>query len=256
MTLRLALAVLVALAARPAVAQPLGEESYVSPQNFAAEVKFGPYTPNIDGEFATSPGPYARYFGNDSGLMMQYTFEYQFLRRFGALGAGLGLGYWSKSGKAFACKSGSGLSCVPDFTKTTGDDTSLQILPLSLFLVYRFDWPAEQFRFPLVPYGKFGLTYTFWWADKGNGKVSDVILASGATEHGRGAQLGLTAALGAALMLDIFDPGAGHELDSTLGINHTYLFWEWVWSGADGLGSNTALHVGASSWLAGLAFEF
>jgi hypothetical protein len=55
-------------------------------------------------------------------------------------------------------------------------------------------------------------------------------------------------------MLDMLDPGATRSLDMETGINHTYLFFEWDL--VDGLGVNHQLHVGDSSWVLGLMFEF
>jgi hypothetical protein len=243
--------------AHPTAAQGVPLEtapSYASPRSFFGELKFGPYRPHIDSEFSGT-GPYRRYFGDSSGVMTQYELDYQLFQRFGSLAVGFGLGYWTKSGHAFLCTSGSGASCVPDFEQEGGDSTSLSILPLAFMAVYRFDVLAEHYRIPFVPYAKFGLTCSFWWAEKGNGKVSAATV-DGKTVHGRGAQGGLVTTLGAALQLDVLDPGAGHELDASLGINHTYLFWEWVWTGAEGFGSSSALKIGDSNWLAGLAFEF
>ncbi|HEY3360007.1 MAG TPA: MXAN_2562 family outer membrane beta-barrel protein [Polyangia bacterium] len=260
---RISLLALLALAgaARPAAAdEPAAiteEPSYASPQRFAGEIKFGPYRPNIDSEFAGGVGPYKRFFGGNSGLLMAYELDVQLYQKFGTAAVGLGLAYFSKSSHSFPCQSGSGVGCVPDLTRAAGDETSLQILPLSLLGIYRFDWAANKYRVPLVPYVKFGLTYSFWWVNKGNGKVSQVTEPGGAVDSGRGGQFGLTASFGAALRLDAIDPGAGRELDGQLGINHTYVFWEWNWWGADGLGQKSpALKIGDSNWLAGLAFEF
>ena len=57
-------------------------------------------------------------------------------------------------------------------------------------------------------------------------------------------------------MLDIIDLGSARELDSETGINHTHVFVEYVKYEASGLGQKNKLHVGDSTWLAGLLFEF
>ncbi|MBI5482143.1 MAG: hypothetical protein HY906_25030 [Deltaproteobacteria bacterium] len=255
---------LVALAALPAAAQLPGpgsggvepEKSYASPKHFAFEAKFGPYKPSIDDEFPSGQtGPYSRYFGG-SGLMSQFEFDYQLFQKFGSIGVGLGLGYFTKSGKSFPCLPGTGAACEPDFSTKSGDSTSINVLPLALLAIYRFDVLALRYRVPVVPYVKGGLTYSFWWINKGNGKVASVTGADGTKDNGRNGQFGLTVTGGVALMLDAFDTGAGRELDGALGINHTYIFWEWNWSGADGFGAKSALRIGDSNWLAGLAFEF
>jgi len=250
------------LAARPAFAgDPPSEfepQSFESPQYFAAQLKFGPYHPSIDSEFKNGAGPYKRFFGNSSGLLMDYEVDFQFFHRMGIAAAGLSVGYWTKSAKSFPCLNGAtetGAACQADFTTHSGDSTSLSILPFSLLASYSFDWAANHYRIPLVPYVKLGLTYTLWWIEKGNGTVADYT-ASGTTQHGRGGQFGLRATFGLAIQLDAIDPAAGRELDGTLGINHTYVFWEWNWWGADGLGGSNPLHTGDSNWLAGLGFEF
>jgi hypothetical protein len=255
----------VALAALPAAAQLPGpgqggieaEKSYASPKHFAFEAKFGPYKPSIDGEFSGGTRPYSQYFGG-SGLMSQLEIDFQFFQKFGSIGVGLGLGYFTKSGKSYVCQAGTitGTTCQPDLATKSGDSTSINVLPLALLAVYRFDVLALRYRVPVVPYVKGGLTYSFWWITKGNGKVSSVTNPDGTKENGRNGQFGIALTAGAALMLDAFDPGAGRELDGALGINHTYLFWEWQWTGADGFGAKTALRIGDSTWLAGLAFEF
>jgi hypothetical protein len=260
----LAVAVLVGLATLPARAQVPREGSldpdatYRTPKHFAFELKFGPYTPRIDSEFAGQTGPYARYFGGKSGLMTRLELEYQVFQRFGSAAVGLGLGYFTKNGHSFPCMAGGGIDapCQADYTVTSGDTTSLSLLPIELLGIYRFDVLALRYRIPVVPYGKIGLTYTFWWVTKGNGKVASVTNASGGSDNGRGGQFGLSFIGGVAFMLDALDPGSGRELDGALGINHTYLFWEWGWHGAEGLGASHPLKVGDSTWVAGLAFEF
>jgi hypothetical protein len=258
---------LVALASLPAAAQLPGpgsggvepEQTYATPKHFAFEAKFGPYKPSIDSEFSGQTGPYSRYFGG-SGLMSQFELDWQFFQKFGSISVGLSLGYFTKSGKSYPCFAGtgttSGVACEPDFSTKAGDSTSINVLPLAFLAVYRFDVLALRYRVPVVPYVKGGLTYSFWWINKGNGKVASVTNADGSKDNGRNGQFGLTFTGGVSLMLDAFDTGAGRELDGALGINHTYIFWEWQWTGADGFGAKSALHIGDSTWLAGLAFEF
>jgi hypothetical protein len=262
-----ALVAAVTLAAAPAAAQMPGpglggvepEKTYASPKHFAFEAKFGPYKPSIDSEFSGPTGPYSQYFGG-SGLMSRFELDFQFYQKMGSIAVGFELGYFTKSGKSYPCFPGTGTTtttaCQPDFSVKSGDSTSINILPLALLAVYRFDWLALHYRVPIVPYVKGGLTYSIWWINKGNGKVSSVTNSDGSKDNARNGQFGVTVTGGVALMLDAFDTGAGRELDGALGINHTYLFWEWNWSGADGFGSKKALHIGDSNWLAGLAFEF
>jgi hypothetical protein len=124
-------------------------------------------------------------------------------------------------------------------------------MPMALLAVYRFDPLWDRLSIPLVPFIKFGLGYTLWWIEKGDGS-----LAEAGGDKARGGSLGLQFSAGAALLLDVFEPSAAKNLDSDLGINHTYAFFEFVHLQADGLGSSSALNVGDTTWQAGLAFEF
>jgi hypothetical protein len=46
------------------------------------------------------------------------------------------------------------------------------------------------------------------------------------------------------------------ELDGDSGLNHMYLFAEYSHVDASGLGSSNRLHVGDTTWSAGLLLEF
>ena len=66
----------------------------------------------------------------------------------------------------------------------------------------------------------------------------------------------ISAAVGLSLVLDIFDPGAAKQFDEEMGINHTNLFFELNHLDASGLGESHRLHVGDTTWSAGIMFEF
>lgn len=225
------------------------EDRYASPQWFAIEFKLGPYTPNLDSGLSGAT-PFADLFGDGFGaLMFQGEFDVQLWKGFGIIGAGLSLGYYSNSAAPFADDGGVGKP-ASGTTRVSGD-TSITLLPIALLAVYRFDVLAERWNIPLVPYAKIGLTYTFWWIRKGNGDV-----ASYEGDEAKGGTFGWQLNLGLALRLDIFEPDAAKSLDINAGINHSYLFFEFFHHGADGFGSATALDVGDTTWLAGLAIEF
>jgi hypothetical protein len=57
------------------------------------------------------------------------------------------------------------------------------------------------------------------------------------------------------LLLDVFDDESALELDSTLGVNSSYLFFEFYGSDLDGFGSGNQMQVGTHTWFTGLAFE-
>jgi hypothetical protein len=54
----------------------------------------------------------------------------------------------------------------------------------------------------------------------------------------------------------MFDPHAARELDNFSGINHTYLFAEYMFAELTGLGQTHALYVGSRTPVFGLSFDF
>jgi hypothetical protein len=102
---------------------------------------------------------------------------------------------------------------------------------------------------PVVPYVKAGLGLGLWTADSG---------ASTATVggvEGEDTTWGTHLALGGMLALNWLDPRASRELDESTGINHAYLFGEWMRADLSGLGSRPQMNVGASTWIVGLALD-
>lgn len=246
---------------------------FKSPQWFAFELKFGPYTPEID----RAPGvgsPYASLFGsvktNKAGdkyladpkpqIFTEIEFDFQFFRKVGSLGVGLNLGFFRNSTKAYVYPDGMGnVSCDPlaGNCVRSGDKTALNILPASLLLIYRFDYLAERWRVPLVPYFKIGLGYAFWWAEAGGG-ARDIATATigGDSKKAAGGTWGWTARPGLAFQLDVIDPGTARTMDSELGINHAYLFAELNYMDYSGLGQKNKMRLTDVTYSIGLAFEF
>ena len=182
--------------------------------------------------------------------MSQLEVDWQFFQKFGSLAVGATVGYYSVSAKAFvADASGAYVKDANGAYVRSGDSTSLRLIPIAALLVYRWDVASDLWQIPLVPYAKLGLNYTFWDITDGNGGVPHA-----AGGRGSGGTLGWQACAGISLMLDMLDPGATRSLDMETGINHTYLFFEWDL--VDGLGVNHQLHVGDSTWVIGLMFEF
>jgi hypothetical protein len=223
---------------------PSSEHPHRSRQDFALEFRFGPYRPNVDKEPALQDAgktPFADTFGKKQRLMIGAEFDWQTYRipGVGTIGPGIGVGYIKMSREA---KTLSG--------EESGDTMSLGIVPMWLVGVLRADVLWRSFGAPIVPYGKAGLGYAFWWAPNTSGvpKVNSV--------RGRGGSFGTQFALGLAFALDALDPSAARTMDITTGVNNTYLFAEWYWLTLNGFGSDSALHVGANTWTAGLAFEF
>jgi hypothetical protein len=238
-------------------------QSYASPQHFWFEFKIGPYLPGIDGEFGGRATPYKDVFGyngankalgSGTGLLFSWELEYEIFRRFGTLAVGGALSYFSKSAPAIK---DTGSSATNDPTaERSGSTSTLTLLPMALLAVYRFDWLADRYRIPLVPYAKFGVNYTFWWMLLDGDTRKYVDTTTGKTLNGKGGTFGWQLNLGLAFRLDIIDQSAARMLDNEIGINHTYLFFEFCHNAANGFGSAHALGLGDSTWNAGLAFEF
>ena len=233
------------LAARAAQAQTTvihDADRFRSPQHWALELRCGPYAPEVDSEFKGGADPHYRYFLNKKKPIFQVEVDYQFFHRFGSAAVGAQIGYFREGAYAYNVAG----------TDRTGDRTALTLVPTALQLVYRFDVGARRLGIPVVPYGKVGLSYTLWQITDANGDVA----RSDDGRKGRGGTPGWQAAGGVALLLDFIDPGSARALDADTGVNHTYLFAEIGRYEASGLGRKNALHVGDTTWVAGLMFEF
>ena len=177
-----------------------GDQSrYHSPQRFAFELRFGPYLPDVDGEFDGARHPYQDFFGSADQLMTQLELDYEFFHRFGSLGVGLGFNYFSVTGTS-PVASGTGLP--------SGDQSTLKIFPLSLSAVYRFDYFLEMRRFPLVPFGKRGSTGPTGRSPTATARSR----ATDAAEAAAGGTPGWHVAGGLALVLDFVRSGGGPRL--------------------------------------------
>lgn len=216
-----------------------------SPQHFAFELKFGPYKPDIDSEFpaASNRHPYADFFGTGRRLMSAAEFEWEIIRHVGTVAVGVGMGYFKESGYN---------RLAANTNDVTADTTSLRLLPFSLSGIYRFDLAYERFRIPVVPYGKLGFDYVYWTVKNGNGEVSKDPTGG----SGQGGSWGWHSTVGLSLILDAFDQSASHDFDEEMGINHTTVFFELTHLDASGLGESNRLHVGDTTWNAGIMFEF
>jgi hypothetical protein len=214
-----------------------------SPQNWALEFRFSPYSPNIDDDPALRGAtPYRSTFGDMNRLLFQLELDWQVLRipHVGTLGPGLGLGYTNMSAKA---------------TKTQGggqsdEDTNIEIFPAYLVAVFRADVILRELKFPIVPYLKGGFGAARWRA------YGPLGTSSAAGVSGKGTTYGTHLAIGATLSLNFLDHAATLNLDESVGINQTHLFIEYYVSQLTGLGQSNALYVGDNTWAAGLAFEF
>lgn len=220
---------------------PESHHPYHSPQNFALELRFSPYHPQVDDEPGLHGTPFKDAFGDNARLYIGAEFDWQVFRipHIGTIGPGLGAGMVSMSRTAVT-KSG----------RESGDEYSLKIYPFYLSAVLRADGFWHDHGFPIVPYAKLGLGYALWRASNTGGTSN-----SGGVS-GKGSTFGTHTALGISFALDSLDRGATVNMDNAIGINNTYIYLEYYWLNLNGLWQQHALYVGTASWAAGLAFEF
>lgn len=220
---------------------PATEHPYRSAQNFALELRFSPYKPQIDEEPGLANAPYSQTFGSSRRLLVALELDWQAFRipHLGTLGPGIGVGYTSMSEKVLTSSG-----------RESGDETSLDVFPFWGVAVLRADFLWRDFGFPLVPYAKAGLGFGLWRATNSGGT------AVANNVSGKGSTWGTNFAGGVALALDALDRGASRNMDNATGINNTYVFFEAYWLGLNGIGQDNPLRIGTTSWAMGLAFEF
>jgi hypothetical protein len=211
-----------------------------SPQHAAFELRFGPYRPKIDDGLALPI--YEDFFGDGTRYMFGFELDWQALRipYVGTLGPGIGWGYTQMSARN---------QLPPDSSQpdaVVSQESTLNIMPIYGVAVLRIDALARRYGVPLVPYGKIGLSYAFWWINDGVGTATN-----DQGVKGKDISVGTQAALGGMFLLDILEPSAALGADNDSGVNNSYLFFEWSMSNYGG----DQMNVGSSSWVTGLAFE-
>jgi hypothetical protein len=219
---------------------------YESPQNFAFEVRVGPYHPRVD----TAPdvgakGPYQSEFGDSLRWEVAVEFDWQIYRipHLGTIGAGVSVGYTTSSAIAplVTPVMGSTLS---------GESTNLTIYPTYGVAVLRVDVLSRELHVPFVPYAKAGFGLAFWRASNTGGTSS----VKGVT--GEGNSYGEQLAIGLALDLNFLDRRTSQGFDNATGVNHTFIFGELQDYHLTASTHGSALYVGNENWLMGLGFEF
>jgi hypothetical protein len=220
---------------------------YESPQHFALELRFLPYSPDIDSDPALGgKTPYKDTFRSFGRLMVGLEFDWQALRipHLGTLGPGVAAGYTKMNANASFTMEHAG-------TTESAETTSLEIIPTYVVAVLRADVFWREAHVPIVPYAKAGIGYAFWRASNTLGTSS----SNGVS--GTGGSLGTQLAIGVALNLNPLDAYAARNFDEAMGVNNTYLFGELMRADLSGLGfQQHPLRVGESSWVVGLALEF
>jgi hypothetical protein len=231
-----------------------------SPQRFEFEFKMGPYLPDVDRKYdGPGLGPYATIFGetNSMGLavddpkqfpMPAVAFEWQFVYLAGPLALAAQIGLFRDRAQALLTTPMEGDTSL----RSSADEVIFGLVPIALQIGYRFEYGADRFRIPLVPYAKFGPAYGFWWTKEGSGKIA----RDSRGNRGSGGVWGFQLNTGLMLRLDFIEPGTSKKLDQVTGINHTYIFGEYQLSRLDNFGIGDAIEVGDSTFFVGLAIEF
>jgi hypothetical protein len=219
-----------------------------TPQNFAFEARFAAFSPEVDNDPSLGGNtPFGSSFGTSPKLLGGAEFDWEVLRipGLGTLGPGAGASYMKASTKAaYAMKQ-------PDGSTISGEDTSLEIIPIYAVAVLRVDVFWRSFGVPLVPWAKLGLGCALWRASNTLGTSTFQGVS------GTGHTLGTHVALGIGLNLNVFDAYAAKNFDTSVGVNNTYLFAEWTREDLSGLGTQSdPMRVGGTAWTFGLALEF
>lgn len=218
------------------VERPPGETG--SERTVGVEVKLGGFKPLIDRETGLSGTPYASTFGDSPMLLFEGSGERQLFQAMGTAGVGLSVGYAEKFAPA-----------VLESGAQASESTSLRVVPLFLFGVYRFDYAAHVWGVPLVPYVKAGLRSSIWWCTKGSSLEST---SSGGSAVG--ARLGWGFSGGLSLLLDVFEPRLARDFDTDAGVNHSYLFAEFNFADVNNFYTG-GLDLSGRYFAFGVAFE-
>ncbi len=221
-----------------------------------AGFKMGPYVPAIDDQSGATT--YHDFFGGYN-LMPMLDVDRFFVYPAGfQIGAGLSLGYLSKTANAFE---------VGTNTRTPGDETTFRLIPFSLNAVARYSGLDDEWGIPLVPYVRAGLGYYVWWVDApdgtvaevyedGNGDMCDPAVDDGCTANkARGASAGVVGSLGLEIRAERIDPAAAASMRDS-GLYHAGFYAEYQLAKVDGFGRAGKLAVGDSTFYVGIDFEF
>lgn len=245
--------------------------------NVFFELRFGPYLPSLASSGEKGAQAFNNVFGFDCGAPAGSSGSGKAAARFhfglevdvvplripyvGAFGLGVGWGF-TRFGALAQYK---GTATAGTTTVNCSEQsTSLTIMPMHASLVLRVDELMRRTGIPIVPYGKAGIGLQWWRAATDTGteqlcKASDGSYGpctAGATADATG--MGLTPsmhfAVGGMLSLSFIDPRATAGLSDSTGLGHVYLFGEF-YSDALTLSPSKVMHVGATSWVAGLAVD-
>lgn len=218
------------------------DEGWFRPAHFLAEIRFGPYSPQVDDEPGLTGTPYANYFG--TGPLFYFGLEADWLPLYipyvASVGPAFGWGYTAASGKT---------RLERDPSQTAESETDLTIFPMHVSAAVRFDGLLREANVPIVPYGKIGFGFAYWSVSAPDDNTIDGVSANGMST-------GLHAAIGGAIALNAFDPSSAMAMRETTGISYAYLFGEWMGDFLGSMGGDNQMYVGTSTVVVGLAADF
>jgi hypothetical protein len=210
---------------------PLPAPPGLHPPDWGIELGVSLYRPAVDSEFSNGAHPFADTFGSARHLLWEVEVDRYLYHRFGTWGVGLRGGYYTVTGAAF----------LADGKTRSGDQTALRLIPFTLSLLYKADRIPALRQVPLIPYLKAGLDGVVWTTNSTGGSASHSGFVPG-WHTAAGVALGLN-----FLGLGTINPGALADPCA--------LFFEWDYAAINGLGLGKMLHVGDSTWFAGVTFD-
>ena len=222
--------------------EPSADSGWIEPAHFLVEIRFGPYSPQVDDEPGLTGTPYADFFGTAPNFYFGLELDWLPLDipYVASVGPAFGWGFTSASGKA---------RLESDFNTEAESDTDLTIFPMHLSAAVRFDGLLREAHVPIVPYGKIGFGFAPWSVSgPGDNSVDGV--------SSEGMSTGLHAAAGGAIALNAFDRSTAMSMRETTGIRYAYLYGEWMGDFLGSLGGEGQMYVGTSTVVVGLAAEF
>ncbi len=227
-----ALVLMLCVASTAALAQVERNLTKESPRNMLFEFKLGPYLPLIDRDPGLAGNPvYKNTFGTGPMLLGEIEVGREFFQKMGTLGVGISGGYAEKFAKAV----------ISGTASLSADATGLHVVPLKAHVVYRFDWLALNTPVPLVPYVKGGVTVSHWWITKGDAlETTPATVGATAGTPAVGWSYGMHVAPGIEFLMDFLDPRLARDFDTGIGVNHTYIFAEFVFQEVNDFGRTNA----------------
>jgi hypothetical protein len=224
-----AVAVACALVSTAAVAE---EVTGASPRDAMIEFKLGSVVPRYTGVAS-------KVLTKLPMLVGELEIDHQFYQRFGSLALGFSVGYGEEYGKS-----------LDDDGNPNDESAAIRVVPLKLLGVYRLDLVARRWGIPLVPYAKAGLIHSVFSFTKG----SSVEVLGG--QRAIGGKWGYQGTLGVSLQLDFLEPRMARDFDTSMGVNHSYLFAEYTLQEVNNFGSASPLDLSSRHWMFGLALEY